>query len=115
MVRADDPFKGTFGTFADLNGDGIQDFAMTRSGTTAKTAAKSAVKAAVASGAGDIEGWLVPSYGDGSRSDGGAGELGVNGGVGDPMESHPGGDDGGTRPAASGDCRPEGLWRPRRA
>ncbi|MCL6737132.1 glycosyl hydrolase family 18 protein [Streptomyces neyagawaensis] len=115
VIRADDPFQGTFGTFADLNGDGIQDFAMTRSGMTAKTAAKSgttaktAAKVAAASGAGDIEGWLVPSYGDGSRSDGGAGDLGVNGGVGDPMESHPGGDDGGTRPAATGDCRPEGL------
>lgn len=32
-----------------------------------------------------------------------------NGGVGDPMEEHPGGDDGGTRPGASGDCRPDGL------
>ncbi|MFC5662563.1 glycosyl hydrolase family 18 protein [Kitasatospora misakiensis] len=119
VVRADDPFQGTIGTFADLNGDGIQDFAVTRSGTTttAKTAAKSAVRTAVrtaaeaaaASGAGDIEGWLVPSYGDGSRSAGGAGDLGVNGGVGDPMESHPGGDDGGLRPRANGDCRPEGL------
>ncbi|MFE3829399.1 glycosyl hydrolase family 18 protein [Streptomyces sp. NPDC059092] len=107
VIRADNPFQGTFGTFADLNGDGIEDFAMTSSGTT--TTAKTAVKAAVASGAGDIEGWLVPSYGDGSRSDGGAGDLGVNGGAGDPMESHPGGDDGGTRPAASGDCRPDGL------
>ncbi|GGN48198.1 hypothetical protein GCM10010109_85170 [Actinoplanes campanulatus] len=109
VVRDDDPFQGTYGTFADLNGDGIKDFAMTRSGATAKTAAKTAVKAAAASGAGDIEGWLVPSYGDGSRSDGGAGDLGINGGAGDPMESHPGGDDGGTRPAASGDCRPDGL------
>ncbi|MFD9049453.1 glycosyl hydrolase family 18 protein [Streptomyces zaomyceticus] len=105
VIRADDPFQGTVGTFADLDGDGIEDFAMIRSGTTARTA----VKAAVASGAGDIEGWLVPSYGDGSRSDGGAGDLGVNGGVGDPMESHPGGDDGGARPGASGDCRPDGL------
>ncbi|MFI2433616.1 glycosyl hydrolase family 18 protein [Streptomyces sp. NPDC018957] len=112
VIRSDDPFQGTFGSFADLNGDGIEDFALTRSGTTttAKTAATTAVRAvAVASGAGDIEGWLVPSYGDGSRTDGGAGDLGINGGVGDPMESHPGGDDGGTRPAASGDCRPEGL------
>ncbi len=112
VIRNDDPFQGTFGTFADLNGDGIQDFAVTRSGTTttAKTTARTAVRAAaVASDAGDIEGWLVPSYGDGSRTDGGAGDLGINGGVGDPMESHPGGDDGGTRPAASGDCRPEGL------
>lgn len=105
MIRADDPFQGTVGTFADLDGDGIEDFAMIRSGTTAKAA----VRAAVASGAGDIEGWLVPSYGDGSRSDGGAGDLGVNGGAGDPMESHPGGDDGGSRPGASGDCRPDGL------
>ncbi|MFD8644370.1 glycosyl hydrolase family 18 protein [Streptomyces zaomyceticus] len=105
VIRADDPFQGTIGTFADLDGNGIEDFAMTRSGTTAKTA----VRAAVASGAGDIEGWLVPSYGDGSRSDGGAGDLGVNGGAGDPMESHPGGDDGGARPGASGDCRPDGL------
>ncbi|GLY92807.1 phosphatidylinositol-specific phospholipase C domain-containing protein [Actinoplanes sp. NBRC 103695] len=32
-----------------------------------------------------------------------------NGGVGDPMEQHAGGDDGGTRPGASGDCRPDGL------
>ncbi|MET8978059.1 glycosyl hydrolase family 18 protein [Streptomyces sp. NPDC004539] len=116
VVRSDDPFQGTFGTFADLNGDGIEDFAVTRSGTTtastasvAKTAVRAAAVTAAASGAGDIEGWLVPSYGDGTRSDGGAGDLGVNGGVGDPMEAHPGGDDGGTRPAATGDCRPEGL------
>ncbi|MFE1291202.1 glycosyl hydrolase family 18 protein [Streptomyces sp. NPDC058751] len=108
VIRADDPFQGTYGTFADLNGDGIKDFALTRTATTAKTA-KTAVRAAVASAAGDIEGWLVPSYGDNSRSDGGAGDLGVNGGVGDPMESHPGGDDGGPRPDASGDCRPDGL------
>src|SRR5215475_1830372 len=36
----------------------------------------------------------------------------VNGGVGDPMEAHPGGDDGGARPAVPGDhaaCRPDGL------
>ncbi|MFE3671781.1 glycosyl hydrolase family 18 protein [Streptomyces goshikiensis] len=105
VIRADDPFQGRVGTFADLDGDGIEDFAVIRSGTTAKTA----VKAAAASGAGDIEGWLVPSYGDGSRSDGDAGDLGVNGGAGDPMESHPGGDDGGLRPGASGDCRPDGL------
>ncbi|MCE6995398.1 glycosyl hydrolase family 18 protein [Saccharothrix sp. S26] len=105
VIRADDPFQGTIGAFADLNGDGIEDFALTRSGTTANTAEE----AAVASDAGDTEGWLVPSYGEDSRSDGGAGDLGVNGGVGDPMESHPGGDDGGSRPAASGDCRPEGL------
>ncbi|MFF2363835.1 glycosyl hydrolase family 18 protein [Streptomyces sp. NPDC058122] len=105
VIRADDPFQGTIGAFADLNGDGIKDFALTRSATTAKTAAK----AAVASGAGDIEGWLVPSYADGSRSDSGAGDPGVNGGAGDPMESHPGGDDGGSRPDASGDCRPDGL------
>ncbi|WP_225811383.1 glycosyl hydrolase family 18 protein [Streptomyces spinosus] len=114
VIRAGDPFQGTTGTFADLNGDGIQDFTLTRSGataTTAKTAltAAKAAQEAAASGAGDIEGWLVPSYGDGSRTDGGAGDLGVNGGVGDPMESHPGGDDGGTRPAATGDCRPDGL------
>ncbi|MBC3987251.1 chitinase C-terminal domain-containing protein [Streptomyces sp. AC536] len=117
VIRDDDPFPGTFGAFADLDGDGIKDFVVPRSGTTAKPAAKStaqtppktATKAAAASGDGDVEGWLVPSYGDGSRTDGGAGDLSVNGGVGDPMESHPGGDDGGPRPDASGDCRPEGL------
>ncbi|GGK73431.1 phosphatidylinositol-specific phospholipase C domain-containing protein [Mangrovihabitans endophyticus] len=36
-----------------------------------------------------------------------------NGGVGNPMEDHPGGDDGGPRPssmaAAASDCRPEGM------
>ncbi|MFI5734754.1 phosphatidylinositol-specific phospholipase C domain-containing protein [Kribbella sp. NPDC051587] len=35
-----------------------------------------------------------------------------NGGVGDPMEQHPGGDDGGSRPASkttATDCRPDGL------
>ncbi|GAA4657000.1 hypothetical protein GCM10023324_02050 [Streptomyces youssoufiensis] len=104
-IRADDPFPGTVGAFADLDGDGIKDFVLPRSGTTAKTTAK----AGAASGDGDVEGWLVPSYGDGDRTDGGAGDLSVNGGVGDPMESHPGGDDGGPRPDASGDCRPEGL------
>ncbi|MFE3740780.1 glycosyl hydrolase family 18 protein [Streptomyces sp. NPDC059134] len=109
VIHADNPFQGTFGTFADLNGDGIHDFAVPRSGTTAKTAAGTTGRAAVASAVGDVEGWLVPSYGDGSRSDGGAGDRGVNGGAGDPMEPHPGGDDGGTRPAASGDCRPDGL------
>ncbi|MFH9725913.1 glycosyl hydrolase family 18 protein [Streptomyces sp. NPDC017254] len=109
VVRSDDPFQGTVGTFADLDGDGIEDFAMIRSATTGSRSARTAAQAAVASGSGDIEGWLVPSYGDGSRSDGGAGDLGVNGGAGDPMESHPGGDDGGPRPSASGDCRPDGL------
>ncbi|MFV6026889.1 glycosyl hydrolase family 18 protein [Streptomyces sp. NPDC056264] len=109
VVRSDDPFQGRAGSFADLDGDGIKDFAVVRSDPTVSPTSRTAVKAAAASGAGDIEGWLVPSYGDGSRSDGGAGNLGVNGGAGDPMESHPGGDDGGARPAASGDCRPEGL------
>ncbi|SFD43442.1 Chitinase, GH18 family [Streptomyces aidingensis] len=105
VIRADDPFPNGFGTFADLNGDGIEDFAVTRTSTTASAT----VKAALTSEAGQTDGWLVPSYGDGSRSIGGAGDLGVNGGVGDPMEAHPGGDDGGPRPDASGDCRPEGL------
>ncbi|MEE6258076.1 phosphatidylinositol-specific phospholipase C domain-containing protein [Plantactinospora sonchi] len=38
--------------------------------------------------------------------------LPVNGGAGDPKESHPGGDNGGTRPAVPGDhaqCRPDGM------
>lgn len=108
VIRADGPFPGT-GAFADLNGDGIEDFAVTRSSTTAMTAAKTAGRMAAAAEVGDVEGWLVPSYGDGSRTPGGAGDLGINGGVGDPMESHPGGDDGGPRPGTSGDCRPDGL------
>lgn len=108
VIRADGPFPGT-GVFADLDGDGIEDFAVTRSSTTAMTTAKTAGRTAVTAEVGDIEGWLVPSYGDNSRTPGGAGDPGINGGVGDPMESHPGGDDGGPRPGTSGDCRPDGL------
>ncbi len=47
--------------------------------------------------------------GGGSLPGGGSTQGDGNGGVGNPMEDQPGGDDGGTRPPVVGDCRPDGL------
>ncbi|GAA1722271.1 hypothetical protein GCM10009745_84230 [Kribbella yunnanensis] len=79
-IRSGDAFGGTLGDFGDLDADHVSDFLLYNS--TSK----------------GVDGWALPG-----------GATTANGGVGDPMEQHPGGDDGGTRPGASGDCRPDGL------
>ncbi|GAA0926810.1 hypothetical protein GCM10009554_07250 [Kribbella koreensis] len=80
-IRSGNAFGGAVGDFGDLDADKVSDFLLFNS--TSK----------------GVDGWLLPT----DRV------AAANGGVGDPMEQHPGGDDGGTRPPASGDCRPDGL------
>ncbi|GAA0619718.1 glycosyl hydrolase family 18 protein [Kribbella sandramycini] len=81
VIRSGNAFGGTVGDFGDLDADKVSDFLLFNS--TSK----------------GVDGWLLPSEV----------AAGANGGVGDPMEAHPGGDDGGARPTPSGDCRPDGL------
>ncbi|WP_202875342.1 glycosyl hydrolase family 18 protein [Kribbella albertanoniae] len=80
-IRSGAAFGGTVGDFGDLDADKVSDFLLYNTNSKG------------------VDGWLLPSEA----------AAGANGGVGDPMEAHPGGDDGGTRPAPSGDCRPDGL------
>ncbi|TDD60595.1 chitinase [Kribbella antibiotica] len=80
-IRSGNAFGGSIGDFGDLDADKVSDFLLYNSASKG------------------VDGWLLPT------------EIAsaANGGVGDPMEAHPGGDDGGARPGASGDCRPDGL------